>query len=349
MGMFMLTQDHTMERIIKSMNDCNITESVIENLGIKEDKPPFTTTTASMITPPTESIVHTSDNALQHISKKRKKNKKSIRLKKNRKAKEKALKVLKIHIAYLHKMKFYEEINLKIEMPTCPSYSIMHSLHEGFSIVMYSGSHRVNLRSGFCLHKRCGIRIILPKWMAIIWHESLFHAGGKSRTREWIITLEDMRFFGYVWPKVLGNTRNRNVGSMDGIGREDGSHIYRGNKTERTCEYMYEDNLECDHCQHTLGNNLDEIDLSEVPENSYSPGDKIIGCLEELGWVVVRGVRVSQDTNEEIIKLSKIGQNNHGSNWHSIQNEGSNRTMKYMHTEKVKRDRHWKMTNCAHF
>ena len=123
-----------------------------------------------------------------------------------------------------------------------------------------------------------------------------------------------MRFFGYVWPKVLGNTRNRNVGSMDGIGRGDGSHIYRGNKTERTCEYMYEDNLECDHCQHTLGNNLDEIDLSEVPENSYSPGDKIIGCLEELGWVVVRGVRVSQDTNEEIIKLSKIGQNNHGGN-----------------------------------
>ena len=112
---------------------------------------------------------------------------------------------------------------------------------------------------------------------------------------------------------------------------------------------MYEDNLECDHCQHTLADNLDEIDLSEVPENSYSPGDKIIGCLEELGWVVVRGVRVSQDTNEEIIKLSKIGQNNHGSNWHSIQNEGSNRTMKYKHTEKIKRDRHWKMTKCAHF
>ena len=101
MGMFMLTQDHTMERVIKSMNDCNITESVIENLGTKEDKPPITTTTASTITPPTESIVNTSDNALRYISKKRKKNKKSIRLKKNRKAKEKALKVLKMHIAYL--------------------------------------------------------------------------------------------------------------------------------------------------------------------------------------------------------------------------------------------------------
>ena len=148
-------------------------------------------------------------------------------------------------------MKFYDEINFKAEMPTLPSYSIMHSLDEGFSIVMYSGSHRVNLRAGFCLHKNCGIRIILPKWMAIIWHESLYHSGGKSRTRQWVITLEDMRFFGYVWPKVVGNTRNRRVGSMDGIGREDGSNIYRGNKKDRTCEYMYEQNNECRHVNMT--------------------------------------------------------------------------------------------------
>ncbi len=109
--------------------------------------------------------------------------------------------MLKIHIAYLHKMKFYEEIHLKIEMLTCPLYSIMHSLHEGFLIVMYSGSHRVNLRSGFCLHKRCDIRIILLKWTAIIWHESLFYAGGKSRTRQWIITLENMNFSSMPGPK----------------------------------------------------------------------------------------------------------------------------------------------------
>ena len=65
--------------------------------------------------------------------------------------------------------------------------------------------------------------------------------------------------------------------------------------------------------------------------------------------MVVRGVRVSQNTNEEIIKLSKVGQNNQRSNWHSIQDEGSNRTMKYKHTERIKRDRHWKMTTCALF
>ena len=66
--------------------------------------------------------------------------------------------------------------------------------------------------------------------------------------------------------------------------------------------------------------------------------------------MVVKRVRVSQNTNEEIIKLSKISQNNHGSNWHSIQDEGSNRTMKYKRTERIKRDRHWKQfTECAHF
>ena len=75
MGMFMLTQDHTMERVIKSMNDCNITESVIENLGTKEDTTPTTATTTSMINPPTKSIVDISDNTLRHTSKKRKKNK----------------------------------------------------------------------------------------------------------------------------------------------------------------------------------------------------------------------------------------------------------------------------------
>ena len=261
-----------------------------------------------------ESIVNDGNITSQHICKKRKKNLKSIRLKKNRKAKERGLKILKNHIAYLKEMKFYEDINLKTEMPTRPSYSIMHSLEQGFSIVMYSRSHRVNLQSGFCLHNRCGIRLIFPKWMAIIWHESLYHAGGKSRTREWVITLEDLRFFGYIWPQIVGNSRRRCGGSLDGIRREDGSTIYRGNKKDRTCEYMYKENNECRHCQQGVNSMLEEIDLSEVPENSYNPGDKIMGCLEELGWVVVRGVRVSQSTNEAIVNLSDIGKNSRGSN-----------------------------------
>ena len=76
MGIFMLTQDHTMERVMKSMNDRNITESVIENLGTVKDTTSSTglptssigaATTTSTINPPTESIDNMSDNTLQHI------------------------------------------------------------------------------------------------------------------------------------------------------------------------------------------------------------------------------------------------------------------------------------------
>ena len=55
------------------MNDCNITESVIENLKTAEDTSSSTATTTSTINQQTESIDNISDNALQYISKKREK------------------------------------------------------------------------------------------------------------------------------------------------------------------------------------------------------------------------------------------------------------------------------------
>ena len=58
---------------------------------------------------------------------------------------------------------------------------------------------------------------------------------------------------------------------MDGIGREDGSHIYRGNKKERTCEYMYEENFP--FTQTKIGEDplhvvLKEVTLSVSGKNS---------------------------------------------------------------------------------
>ena len=32
------------------------------------------------------------------------------------------------------------------------------------------------------------------------------------------------------------------------------------------------------------------IDLHGVPPMSYSPGDRIVGYLDALGWVVIRGI-----------------------------------------------------------
>ena len=98
----------------------------------------------------------------------------------------------------------FDDDNLTDEMPPKPSYSLMHSLQEGFSILMYSNTHRTKLRRDMCMHKCNTVRIILPEWMAIIWHESLFHAGVKFRDG-----LHDMRLFSYIWPEVVGNSRNK--------------------------------------------------------------------------------------------------------------------------------------------
>ena len=84
----------------------------------------------------------------------------------------------------------YDECNFVEDLPPKPSYSMMHSLKDGFSILMYSGTHQLNLGQDICLHKYNAVRIILPEWIATIWHESLFHAGAKSTEG-----LQDMRFF----------------------------------------------------------------------------------------------------------------------------------------------------------
>mgnify|MGYP000215071243 CR=1 FL=1 len=66
----------------------------------------------------------------------------------------------------------------------------------------------------------------------IIWHEALFHAGGKSRT-----ALEDMRLFGYVWAEDDdGTLTQRTRGTTDGIAREQGDQIYRNNITNKICK-----------------------------------------------------------------------------------------------------------------
>ncbi len=66
--------------------------------------------------------------------------------------------------------------------------------------------------------------------------------------------------------------------------------------------------------------------------------------------MVVRGARATRDTNDAIVTLSKIGQNNRRNDWHSIENGGSNRKMKYNHTRaRRERERHYKSQNVNNF
>ena len=181
---------------------------------------------------------------------------------------------MKTHIAYLKSRGFYDKQNFKDDMPTTPSFSMMHALKERFQILMYSGSHRVKLSPERCLHNRNAVRIILPEHMAIIWHESLFHAGAKSRP-----DLEDLRFFSYVWPENSSKKVRRTKGTNDGVAREIGEQVYRNNITNLICNDLYKGKKECLQCRSWE----QVIDLQDIPKNSYQPGQRIIGCLETLG------------------------------------------------------------------
>ena len=108
-------------------------------------------------------------------------------------------------VAYFNQLEkegWLNEANMKDEMPTTPSYSMMLSLEDGFQIVMWSCTHNHKMSKDFKVHRNCKLRFILPKNMGIMWHEGLFHGGSKSRyNHDGTATKEDMRLFTYLWQK----------------------------------------------------------------------------------------------------------------------------------------------------
>ena len=80
-----------------------------------------------------------------------------------------------------------------------------------------------------------------------------------------------------------------------------------------------------------------EIDLRDIPPNSYNTGDRIIGCLNTLGWVVCRGVRATDEVYQDIDCVCQSGRQPNGT-WFHVDTRG-NRKMKYQHsTQYVKED-----------
>ena len=180
-----------------------------------------------------------------------------------------------------------------------------------------------------CLHRDCAVRLVLGAEMAVIWHEGLYNSGGKSRN-----TPEpqmDRRFFAYLWPYVKSNSRNRQVGSCDGVARVSGDEVFRKDIHKCTCKYLYnERNNPCEYCRE------EEIliDLRGIQPFSYSPGDRIIGDIEMLGWEVFRTPRVSADMEEEIRQISKLG-NGWDGRWFPVDVNGPARVMKYKPSSKL--------------
>ena len=121
---------------------------------------------------------------------------------------------------------WHELSNLHPETIENPSYSMMHSLSGGYSIIFFSSTHKRKSEAGI-LHQQNAVRVVTCRDMCAFWHERCYHGGAKSRfskdrsagrvgfhlskdeadkspsrTRESprdYEHLEDLRLFGYIW------------------------------------------------------------------------------------------------------------------------------------------------------
>ena len=79
-------------------------------------------------------------------------------------------------------------------------YSMMHSLINVFSLVLFTGTHRGFPNS--TVHRNRSVRLTLGADMICIWNEGTMHSGAKSRMDKNGDVMADNRFFSYVWPSV---------------------------------------------------------------------------------------------------------------------------------------------------
>ena len=100
-----------------------------------------------------------------------------------------------------------------------PSFSVMHALQDGFSLVLFSNTHN-NQQKPYTINRSMGLRLKLKDGMTLIWNGYLLHCGAKSRTTIDGIHLNDTRWFNYYWTniKTVGIKRRP---------REDGTNLHR--------------------------------------------------------------------------------------------------------------------------
>ena len=115
--------------------------------------------------------------------------------------------------------------------------------------------------------------------------------------------------------------------------RETGEQVYREGITYHICQDIYNEQPTCGHCKRIET----VVDLRGISPQSYVPGERIIGDLEELGWIVVRGVRINEPTYESINDVSQLVRG-WGKAWFNVQNNQTTRVMKYKHTSTIYRE-----------
>ena len=74
------------------------------------------------------------------------------------------------------------------------------------------------------------------------------------------------------------------------------------------------------HCTQCLDDPF-VLDFSDYPASFYNPGDRILGDLKRLGWVLLGGVIIDKETQYSLDAISSSGKR------HPI--EKSDRSMEY--------------------
>ena len=112
---------------------------------------------------------------------------------------------------------------------------------------MYSGTHDTNMYNG-CVHRNYVVRLILKKGHGVMWHESVYHSGAKSRIGPSEFVKPDLILFMYLWPKVANNQQNKTGCTTDGVAREFGELLYRNIIDNFMCPEFYDEVCECPQC-----------------------------------------------------------------------------------------------------
>ena len=164
---------HTMKRLVESMKSHDISSDFVKEMITEmNENGQRVVCETNVEESPQEKIKAATAQSSSQLRKARRK-------KENRKIKKKLNKKMTLHAANLEHHGYYRNSNLKCNMPSRPSFSMLHSFSQGFSIVLYSRSHKVDLSPNMCLHKDCAVRLVLGPEMVVIWHEGLYPSGAK--------------------------------------------------------------------------------------------------------------------------------------------------------------------------
>ena len=104
--------------------------------------------------------------------------KKKIKYKLNRK------KHNDVHVEFAEYLKYLrsiKRIDNDVDQILQPSYSMMHLLTDGCSIVLYTGTY--GGANDVPLYRNTDVRLILGPDMIVMWRENLLHSGAKSRSK----------------------------------------------------------------------------------------------------------------------------------------------------------------------